>query len=112
LNNKTLLNVSNNYFLEHIKQNRIFIYQENPPVKTMDDYLHKNIFADKDFFSSTSDIPLEFDKILGVGTDLPHFEKEVEVDLTSPTEQIPEIFQKPLVRKRELSENIPKLNKE
>ena len=60
----------------------------------MDDYLHKNIFADKDFFSSTNDIPLEFGKILGVGTDLPHFEKEVEVDLTSPTEQITEIFQK------------------
>jgi len=43
---------------------------------------------------------------------LPHFEKEVEVDLTSPTEQIPEKFQKPLTRKRELSENIPKLDKE
>jgi hypothetical protein len=106
LNNKTLLNVSNNYWLEHIKQNRIFIYKENPPVKTTGDYLNFSIKND------TGIVPLEFEKILGVGTEVPHFEKEIEVDLTSPTEQIPEIFQKPLVRKRELSENIPKLNKE
>jgi hypothetical protein len=99
--------------LEHLKQNRIFIYQEKPILKTINDYLYKNIFADKDFFSN-KEIPLEFDKILGIGIDLPkiEFEKEIKVDLSSPTEQIPEIFQKPLTMKKELSKDIPKLDRE